>query len=70
MKWSLCVSNDGYPVSLAERKLYIQLDDDKAERHGFVRIVDDSGEDYLYPKGMFVAMPIEQVVERLIMHEA
>ena len=56
-KFSLCVKNTGYDASLEVRKIYVQLRDTQAEEHGLVRIVDESGEDYLYPEEMFV--PIE-----------
>ena len=56
-KYSLCVKNNGYEASLDVRKVYLQLRDARAEAHGLVRIVDESGEDYLYPQALFV--PIE-----------
>ena len=48
-KFLLCVENEGYEASLEIRKLYEQLSDKEAERHNQVRIIDESGEDYLYP---------------------
>ncbi len=56
-KYSLCVKNTGYKASLEVRKIYLQLRDARADEHGLVRIVDESGEDYLYPQALFV--PIE-----------
>ena len=53
----VCVSNAGYPASLELRKIYPLLLDDSASRRGLVRIVDESGEDYLYPRDCF--LPIE-----------
>ena len=55
----VCVANDGYPASLEKRKLYVILPDPAAEKKGLVRAVDESGEDYLYPKSFFryVALP-------------
>jgi hypothetical protein len=49
----VCVSNEGYPASLERRKIYVALGDAGAERHGLIRIVDESGDDYLYPKALF-----------------
>jgi len=45
----ICLDNAGYEVSLERLKIYVALPDVKAERTGFLRIVDESGEDYLYP---------------------
>jgi hypothetical protein len=47
------VHNDGYRASLERRKIYVTLVDREAERFGMVRVVDESGEDYLYPKAFF-----------------
>jgi hypothetical protein len=52
-KFLLCVNNDGYSSSLELRKLYETLPDKKAECHGQVRIIDESGDDYLYPAEYF-----------------
>jgi hypothetical protein len=46
----VCVENDGYAISLEKRKIYVALRDAAAEKHNMRRIVDESGEDYLYPK--------------------
>ena len=43
----VCVKNDGYAVSLERRKIYVALPDEAAERHDQLRVVDESGEDYL-----------------------
>ena len=50
----ICVRNEGYEASLEIRKVYDLLEDKSAEGHGLVRVVDESGEDYLYPKEFFV----------------
>ena len=57
----LCVSNEGYKASLELRKLYEKLPDKEAEKHNQVRIIDESGEDYLYPADYFatVRLPAE-----------
>jgi hypothetical protein len=56
----VCVRNDGYPTSLEKRKIYVTLRDPAAEKHGQLRVVDESGEDYLYPKTFFrsIALPV------------
>jgi hypothetical protein len=56
-KFLLCVNNADYRASLEARKVYVRLRDPRAEEHGLVRVVDESGEDYLYPEALFV--PIE-----------
>jgi hypothetical protein len=49
----VCVNNEGYPASLERRKIYVTLRDAPAGKHRLLRIVDVSGEDYLYPKAFF-----------------
>ncbi len=60
-KFLLCVDNEGYEASLEVRKLYERIPDKEAERHSQVRIIDESGEDYLYPSRFFapVRLPIK-----------
>ena len=53
-----CVKNKSYPASLELRKLYRVLPDPEAEQHGLLRIVDEDGEDYLYPERYFVPVTI------------
>jgi len=61
--FAVCVKNDDYPASLELRKIYEVLADDKAAKHGLIRIVDQSGEDYLYPQDYFVAISLPQAAE-------
>jgi len=49
----VCLENAGYAGSLEPRKIYVVLEDRDAARSGLVRVVDESGEDYLYPKSLF-----------------
>ena len=60
-KFLLCVKNKGYEASLELRKLYESITDKEAESHGQVRIIDESGEDYLYPAVYFA--PIRLLAE-------
>lgn len=60
----VCVSNEGYPASLERRKIYVVLRDAQAERHGMIRVIDESGEDYLYPAGHFAALEIPDELAR------
>ncbi len=54
----VCVENSGYPVSLQLRKIYLRLADSKAEEDGLIRVVDESGEDYLYLKRFFASISV------------
>jgi hypothetical protein len=63
----VCVNNDGYPASLEKRKIYVMLRDVNAERHGLLRIVDESGEDYLYPKPFFRSIALPQAVRKAVL---
>ncbi len=56
-RFGICVRNEGYASSLEVRKVYRILADDSAEARSLVRVVDESGEDYLFPADFFV--PIE-----------
>ena len=49
-QFAICVKNDGYPASLELRKVYQVIPDEVARTRGFIRVVDESGEDYLYPQ--------------------
>jgi hypothetical protein len=66
----VCIKNDGYSVSLEKRKIYVSLRDAEADKHGLLRIVDESGEDYLYPKSLFRAIPLPQAVKRAVLNAA
>jgi hypothetical protein len=57
VQFAICVGNAGAPASLELRKIYRVVDDPAAAVQGLVRVVDESGEDYLYPDKFFV--PIE-----------
>jgi hypothetical protein len=60
-KFLLCINNKGYEASLELRKLYLNLPDKEAERHGQLRIIDESGDDYLYPASYFA--PVRLLTE-------
>ena len=49
----ICAQNDAYPISLTVNTTYQVLPDDDAAAYGFLRVIDDSGEDYLYPQSCF-----------------
>ena len=63
----VCVDNDGYAASLEKRKIYVALRDVVADKHDMLRIVDESGEDYLYPKAFFRPIALPQAVKRAVL---
>ena len=66
----ICLDNAGYEVSLERRKIYVAVPDTKAERLGHLRIIDESGEDYLYPKERFVPAELPRSTRRAILQAA
>jgi hypothetical protein len=63
----VCVDNEGYPASLEKRKIYVALPDAAAGKHGLLRIVDESGEGYLYPKTSFRSIALPLAVKRAVL---
>ena len=57
-------------MSLERRKLYVSIADVVAEKHGQVRVIDESGEEYLYPEEFFVAVELPQSVRRAVLSAA
>ncbi len=64
MRFVVCLSNAGYDASLEVRKLYRVLADAKSEKLGLLRVIDESGEDYLYPKKLFAAIDLSPALRR------
>lgn len=62
-RFAVCVRNEGYEASLERNKLYAVLPDPEAEREGDLRVVDESGEDYLFPASWFVLIDVPEEVE-------
>ena len=69
-KFMLCVDNEGYEASLEIRKLYEKIPDKEAERHDQVRIIDESGEDYLYPSSFFAPVRLSIQTKSKILEKA
>jgi hypothetical protein len=65
----ICIRNDDYPASLEKRKLYFELHDPEAEKYHYIRVIDESGEDYLYPEGYFSAVELSDETRRAIMKD-
>ena len=66
----ICLDNAGYEVSLERRKIYVALLDTRAERHGHLRIIDESGEDYLYLSERFVPVELPLSTRRAVLQAA
>jgi hypothetical protein len=66
----VCIDNEGHPASLEKRKIYVTLPDRAAEKHGLLRIIDESGEDYLYPKTFFRPIALPQAVKKAVLSAA
>jgi hypothetical protein len=58
----VCLDNHGYPVALERGKLYPVLDDAQAAELGLLRIVDESGEGYLYSASRFAAIAVPDAI--------
>ena len=63
----LCLSNDGYEVSVEPRKIYPALPDPDAAKHDQVRVIDESGEDYLFPASLFAPIVLRGRVRRAVL---
>ena len=62
----VCVDNKGYAASLEKRKIYVTVRDAEAEKHGLLRIVDESGEDYLYPADQLLCIQLPKTAVRAL----
>jgi len=65
--WVICIRNRDYPASLELRKIYRVVPDETATAHKQIRIIDESGEDYLYPADYFVSIRLPQAVEKAVL---
>ena len=66
----VCIENEGYEASLEKRKIYLALRDSLAEKEGLVRVIDESGSDYLYPKSFFRSITLTQTVRKAVLAAA
>lgn len=66
-RFAVCVRNDGYEASLERRKIYQLFADADAEGHGQVRVIDESGEDYLYPEDYFASIDLPQALRKAVL---
>ncbi len=65
-RFAIRIDNKDYPASLELRKVYRLLPDADAKKDGLVRVIDESGEDYLYPGDYFVTMDVPKPVEKVL----
>jgi hypothetical protein len=67
IKFVACINNEDYPASLELHKIYRAIPDEDAAVDGDMRIIDESGEDYLYPASYFVPIKVPQPVEESLL---
>ena len=63
LEFTVCINNSDYPASLELHKIYRVIADKEIEDEGDIRIIDESGEDYIYPSSYFVSIQVPQTVE-------
>ena len=68
--FAVCIRNEDHEESLELKKIYELLDDPKAEEHNMVRVIDEEGEDYLYPREWFLPIELPQRIEEAILELA
>ena len=69
-QFAICVKNEEYPASLQLWKVYRVLPDERGERHNMMRVVDESGEDYLFSANYFVVVKLPQAAESALLATA
>ena len=69
-KFVICVDNSDYPASLEKRKIYEALPDPDAVKMGLVRVIDESGEDYLYPASCFIDANLSKETQAAVVQAA
>lgn len=70
VRFAVCIKNSGYEASLEIGKLYRMIPDQEAERHGYLRIVDESGEDYGYSADRFFTIDVPKPLEKALLKAA
>jgi hypothetical protein len=67
MQFVVCIQNQDYPASLEIRKLYQVIEDHVANQHNMIRVIDESGEDYLYPTSYFASIELPENLQQALM---
>jgi len=70
LQFAACLSNEGYPVSLEIGKLYPVIPDEEAASHGYLRVIDESGEDYAFEASRFVLVDLPLMARKALAAEA
>jgi hypothetical protein len=63
----VCIKNEGYEAALEPRKIYVAVPDASAAQHQLVRVIDESGEDYLYPAALFQPISLSAAERKAIL---
>ena len=66
----ICLKNEGYEVSLERRKIYVAIPDETAAKHRLLRVIDESGEDYLFPSSCFAPIDLPTPLRRAVLTAA
>jgi hypothetical protein len=66
-RFAVCVTNEGYETSLQRNKIYAVIDDADAAADDDLRIVDETGEDYLYPRAWFISIDVPETVRQSVL---
>lgn len=69
-KLVVCIKNDDYEASLELRKIYEVLPDADASKHNQLRVVDESGEDYLFPGSLFIPIELPEPTKAAVIRAA
>jgi hypothetical protein len=64
-RYVMCLDNKNHPITLEVRKVYKVVDDPFAESHGAIRIIDETGEDYMYEAGRFVPVELPEAANEV-----
>ena len=65
--FAVCINNADYPASLELHKIYRVVPDENVATEGDIRVIDESGEDYIYPSSYFVPIQVPQIVEESLL---
>lgn len=68
--FAVCINNTGYEAALEAGKLYRIMPDASAEAHGYIRVIDESGEDYAYAANRFYPIALPQELEQTLLEVA
>lgn len=70
LRFVVCINNENYPASLELNKIYQVVTDNEIEADGDLRVIDESGEDYIYPAEWFVAVKLPLAVKESVLRAA